>query len=242
VLQIPWPALALVVATVLMSQLSISALNDWADRERDAAAHRWRPVATGRVSPRLAFGLAVLFALGTLPGALAFGPAAAIVLVIALAAGWAYDLWFKPTPLSFLPFAVAFPLLPTWVVLAGGRSANKLTVLIIAGIFLGIAIHLADSLPDVESDRAVGMRNLAVVLQPARAVRAIVASMLAGGLVVVAALRSHPLLAALVGVAALAAAAAVVRTGRTRSQHARWISAGFALVTALALVSRFSNA
>ena len=185
---------------------------------------------------------AVLFALGTLPGALAFGPAAAIVLVMALAAGWAYDLWFKPTPLSFLPFAVAFPLLPTWVVLAGGRSANNLTVLIIAGIFLGIAIHLADSLPDIESDRAVGMRNLAVVLQPARTKRVIVASMLAGGLVVVVALGSRPLLAGLVGVVALAAAAAVVRTARTRPQHARWISAGFALVAALAMVSRFSNA
>jgi 4-hydroxybenzoate polyprenyltransferase len=242
VLQIPWPALALVVATVLMSQLSISALNDWADRERDAAAQRWRPVATGRVSPGVAVGLAVLFALGTLPGALAFGSAAAIVLVIAVASGWAYDLWLKPTLLSFLPFAVGFPLLPTWVVLAGGRSASNLTVLIIAGIFLGIAIHLADSLPDIESDLAVGMRNLAVVLQPARTVRVIAALILAGGLVVVAELRSRPLLAALIGVVALAAAAAVVRTGRTRPQHSRWISASFALVTALALVSRFSNA
>jgi len=84
-----------------------------------------------------ALGLAVLFAVGTLPGALAFGASAAFVFFLGLAAGWAYDLGLKRTPLSFLPFAVAFPLLPIWVGLVAGRALPGLLTFFVVGAHVG---------------------------------------------------------------------------------------------------------
>jgi 4-hydroxybenzoate polyprenyltransferase len=223
----------LIFVTVLMTQLSISALNDWADRARDAAAHRYRPVAMGRIAAPLALGLAIVFALGALPGALAYGTAGILVL-LGLGAGWAYDLWLKPTPLSFLPFAVAFPLLPTWVGLVAGRPLPSLAWLFCAGVPLATAIHLADSLPDLELDRAAELRTLAVQLGYQRALRATVVCLLLGSLILAATLFSAPAFAIVVVLAASLGTWALMRVAASRPQHARWIVASTALVAMLA--------
>jgi 4-hydroxybenzoate polyprenyltransferase len=224
-----------------MTQISISALNDWADRDRDAAAHRWRPVAMGRIRPSAALGLAFLFALGTLPGALGFGPIPGIVLAIGLAAGWAYDLWLKPTPLSFLPFAVAFPLLPTWVGLIAGRPPASFVWLIVGGAFLATAIHLADSLPDLASDASVGLRTLGVRLGMDGSIRAMVATLLCGALVGVVALTTAPLIAILVAVGAAIGAMSALQIARRRPERVRWIIGATAVLTTLALVTHLPN-
>ncbi len=227
------PRFGVIFLTVLMTQLSISALNDWADRARDAVAHRFRPVAMGRIAPPLALGLAIVFALGALPGALAYGMAGILVL-LGVAAGWAYDLWLKPTPLSFLPFAIAFPLLPTWVGLVAGRPLPSLAWLFVAGVPLATAIHLADSLPDLDPDRAAGLRTLAVQLGFPRALRVAVGCLLLGSLILVATLGSRPVLAVLVVLIAVLSASALVRVAPLRPQQARWIVAPAALAAVLA--------
>lgn len=219
-----------------MTQISISALNDWADRDRDAAAHRWRPVAMGRIQPAVALALAVLFALGAIPGALAFGPIPGMVLGTGLAAGWAYDLWFKSTALSFLPFAIAFPLLPTWVGLIAGRPLMSFMWLILGGALLATAIHLADSLPDLDADAAVGLRTLAVRLGMEGSIRAIAATLAFGALIFVVALRTTPVIALLVGVGAAIGASAAIRIARRHPDQVRWIAGATAVLTTLAVV------
>jgi 4-hydroxybenzoate polyprenyltransferase len=238
-LGIRWPdaRLAVIFLTILLSQLSISALNDWADRDRDAAAHRPRPVAVGRIPPAVALGLAIVVPLGMLPGALAFGPIAGTVLVIGLLAGWAYDLWLKPTALSFLPFAVAFPLLPTWVGLVAGRSLSSFIWLIPAGAFLAAAIHLADSLPDIKTDAASGLRTLAVQLGSRRTIAAISGCIMVGGLIVLAAVGARPLLALVVAIAAVLATVMIVRAASRRPQAIRWVAAGYGVLAAISLIS-----
>jgi 4-hydroxybenzoate polyprenyltransferase len=186
--------------------------------------------------PAIALALAIVFALCVLPGALAFGLTAGLVLLTGFAAGWAYDLWLSATPLSFLPFAVAFPLLPTWVGLVAGRPLANFAWLIIAGALMAIAIHLGDSLPDIVSDRAAGSRNLAVTLGSDRTIRAIIAFLLLGALAVVASLASRPVVAVPIGVAALIAGALVARS-RPRPQQARWILGAFAFVATLAVIT-----
>jgi 4-hydroxybenzoate polyprenyltransferase len=224
---------SLIFVTVLMTQLSISALNDWADRARDAMAHRFRPVAMGRIAAPLALGLAIVFALGALPGTLAYGMAG-ILVALGLAAGWAYDLWLKPTPLSFLPFAIAFPLLPTWVGLVAGRPLPSLVWLFIAGVPLATTIHLADSLPDLELDRAAGLRTLAGQLGFRRTVRVAVACLVLGSLLLVATFVSRPVLAILVVLVALLGATALLRVAPSQPQQARWIVALAALAPVVA--------
>lgn len=71
------------------------ALNDWADREEDAAERPRRPIPSGRVSPRAALGAAAgLTAAGLLLASRAGRPAAATAGALAVAV-WAYDLRLK---------------------------------------------------------------------------------------------------------------------------------------------------
>jgi 4-hydroxybenzoate polyprenyltransferase len=174
--------------TVLMTQFSISAMNEWADRGRDAASHRYRPVALGLISPGVALGLAFVFALAALPGAIAFGPLSLAIVGLAVTVGWTYDLVLKPTPLSFLPFVFAFPLLPLWVGIIAGRPLNTLLFLFLAGAPLALAIHLADAIPDREVDGEVGLKTLAVTLGKPAAEAVAVAAYLGGAAVTIGAL------------------------------------------------------
>lgn len=225
------PRLGGIFFTVLMSQLSISSLNDWADRRPDAAARRWKPVAMGRIPPSVALGLALLFGLGTLPGALAFGAPAGLVVLLGLAAGWAYDLGLKRTPLSFAPFALAFPLLPIWTGLVAGRPMPGLWAFLLVGAPFAVAIHLADSIPDLAGDAASGGRTLAVVLGRSRSVAVMQATLLLGALLVVKDFVYRVPLAILLGVTALSGTLLAGRTADARPERTRWVVA----ITALAL-------
>jgi len=155
-----------IAAIMLLVQFSISALNEWADADLDRLAGRRRPIPLGLVSPGTALTVAVLCAVGAfLLSTLAqFGTVALLLVGIGLACGWAYDLRFKGTPLSFLPFAIAFPLMPFWIGLLAGRPASALGILFLGGSPLATAIHLADAIPDRDRDRAAGLRTLAVAL------------------------------------------------------------------------------
>jgi 4-hydroxybenzoate polyprenyltransferase len=155
-----------IAAIMLLVQFSISALNEWADVDLDGQAGRQRPIPLGLVSRERALGLAVACAVGAfLLCVLAdLGPFALLLVGIGTATGWAYDLWLKPTPLSFLPFAIAFPLMPFWIGILAGRPLTSLLVLFFGGGPLAAAIHLADAIPDRERDSAAGLRTLAVTL------------------------------------------------------------------------------
>ena len=99
--------------TVFTGQLSIGWSNDYLDAERDRAMLRPdKPVATGAMEPRVA-GIAAVVALSlTLALSAALGwPGGAAALAIVLCA-WAYNLGLKATVLSWLPYAIAFGMLP----------------------------------------------------------------------------------------------------------------------------------
>ncbi len=154
----------LMLAGMLGGQLAIGALNEWCDRHADAAAKPSRPIPAGLVSPRAALGVvAGGLALMAVAGALLGGPELT-VLALGTGAGLAYDLGLKRTPLSWLPYLVALPLLPTWCWLVMDRFEPRLLWLYPVGALLTLAIHLAQTLPDIKWDRRSGERGLAVVL------------------------------------------------------------------------------
>jgi len=151
----------LVAATVLTGQLSIGWSNDYLDAERDRAVDRSdKPVATGAVTPRVA-GLAAVAALGltlALSAALGWpGGAAALVIVIC---GWLYNLGLKATVLSWLPYALAFGMLPAVATLCASPPRWPAAWALAAGALLGVAAHLANVLPDLGDDVATGIRGL----------------------------------------------------------------------------------
>lgn len=151
---------------VLAGQLSVGWSNDAADAPSDWAAGRNdKPVVRGLVSARTVWVAAlVALAVATLSSLLLMGLVPGGLHLVAVALAWAYNLWAKDTPLSPLPYAVAFALLP--VVVAGLAEppveAPAWWVAVCACV--GVAGHLANTAPDIDSDRSVGRGGLAVVL------------------------------------------------------------------------------
>jgi 4-hydroxybenzoate polyprenyltransferase len=77
-----------------------------------------------------------------------------------VAAGWAYNLVFKHTVLSPLPYAVGFGSLPAFVTLGLPAPSWPAWWAVAAGALLGVGAHLVNVLPDIEDDLAAGVRGL----------------------------------------------------------------------------------
>ncbi|MFE1321329.1 UbiA family prenyltransferase [Kitasatospora phosalacinea] len=151
----------LTTGAVAAGQLSIGWSNDLVDRRRDAAAGRGdKPLAAGELTAgRLAAATRWAVACCVLLSA-ACGVAAATVHLVAVGAGWAYNLRLKAGAWSWLPYAVAFALLPAFVTLALPGRPWPAPQVLGAGALLGIAAHFANVLPDLAADRAAGVRGL----------------------------------------------------------------------------------
>ncbi len=156
---------ALVAVTVLVGQLSIGWSNDALDRGRDVAAGRLdKPVATGDVDIRTV-GAAAALALGAaVPLSFAAGPAAGLAHLGVVAGGWAYNLGLKRTLWSWVPYAIAFGLLPAYAALAQSGAPRPAGWLVAAGSLLGTGAHFFNVLPDIDDDRATGVASLPVRL------------------------------------------------------------------------------
>jgi 4-hydroxybenzoate polyprenyltransferase len=230
---------------MLLVQFSISALNEWADRDLDWRAGRQRPIPLGLLSPGAALSVAVALAVGAfvLSALSNLGPVALLLVAVGIACGWVYDLWLKGTPLSFLPFAIAFPLMPFWIGLLAGRPASALDVLFLGGSPLATAIHLADAIPDRDRDRAAGLRTLAVALGRPGAEMAAVGLLLIGTLVsIVLVVRHGSTPIAGLSLGAAAASYLVVSLGMRRPADrwapllGKWVLIAAAAVAAVPLV------
>lgn len=103
----PGRGTALAVGASLCLYEAGMALNDWADREEDAAERPHRPIPSGRIAPRHAVAAAgVLTAAGLTLAARAGRPALAVATALS-ATVWAYDLRLKHTPAGPAAMAAA---------------------------------------------------------------------------------------------------------------------------------------
>lgn len=152
---------ALVVAAVFAGQLSIGWSNDAIDAARDRATARSdKPVAAGAVSPRVvgvAAGTALVLAV-VLSLSLGWWPGLASLTVVAC--GWLYNLGLKATVFSFVPYAIAFGMLPAVATLALPDPTWPAPWAMAAGALFGVSAHLANVLPDLDDDIGTGVRGL----------------------------------------------------------------------------------
>ncbi|WP_405014070.1 UbiA family prenyltransferase [Kitasatospora sp. NBC_01539] len=157
----PAGAVALTGAAVAAGQLSIGWCNDRVDLARDAAAGRAdKPLARGAVSaPAVGAAAGAALVLAVPLSLAAAGPVAGGAHLAGVAAGWAYNLRLKGTVLSWLPYAVAFGLLPVFVTAGPGRPWPAWWVTAAAAL-LGCGAHAANVLPDIAADRAAGVLGL----------------------------------------------------------------------------------
>lgn len=155
----------LVAATVLTGQLTVGWLNDVVDRNRDREVGRLdKPVAMGWIDPgTVTFAIAVAV-LAVIPLSIANGTYAGLAHLGAVASAWLYNLWFKKSVLSPLPYIVSFGLLPAFLSyggLGGGMHGSPPTwAMTVLAALLGIGIHFLNTLPDLVQDNETGVRHL----------------------------------------------------------------------------------
>ncbi|MCX5215029.1 UbiA family prenyltransferase [Kitasatospora sp. NBC_00240] len=151
----------LVGGAVLTGQLSVGWCNDRVDHARDVAAGRTdKPLVDGALRPRvLALAAGTALAL-CVPLSLAVGLLAGLAHLTGVGAAWAYNLGLKRTPLSWLPYALGFGLLPAFVALGLPGRPWPPGWAVLGGALLGVGAHLTNVLPDIEADLAAGVRGL----------------------------------------------------------------------------------
>lgn len=158
-----WVALA-----VLSGQLCVGWSNDVIDLRRDIhAGRRDKPLAVGSATPAAAAVAAGVAGTVCVPLSLASGAVAGVVHLAAVVAALAYNAVLKRTLWSWLPYALAFALLPAFVTLGRPDHLWPPAWLWAAGALLGTGAHLTNVLPDIEADLACGVRGLPHRLGPA---------------------------------------------------------------------------
>jgi 4-hydroxybenzoate polyprenyltransferase len=162
--QAPPDRLLRLALSVLCSQCAIGTTNDLADRDLDRATKAWKPVARGVIGVGTAARLAMAFSLACLALSASLSLAALAAAACGLGCGLAYDLRLKRSRWSWLPYGLAIPTLPVWSWAAMGRFSPQLAAAYPLGLLLGLALHLSNTLPDLEADSAHGVAGLAHVL------------------------------------------------------------------------------
>ncbi len=161
---IAWNVIALIVAAHTAMQLSIATLNDYCDRHLDAVSKKDKPIVHGLVRPQEALLVGILFAVAMVLLLLPLNLWALLISLLYLALGQGYNSGLKSTPLSGFVFALAIPLIPLYAFVGVGHIAPLVFWIVPVAALLGIALNLANSLPDIEKDAASNARTLAVVL------------------------------------------------------------------------------
>ncbi|MFM8351555.1 MAG: UbiA family prenyltransferase, partial [Actinomycetales bacterium] len=220
--------LLLLVAAVIVGQLSIGWSNDAHDAAADRALHRMdKPVVDGSVTAQQLWGFALVAAMLCVPlTLLAAGPVAGSFHLAAVAMAWVYNLRLSRTRWSWLPYLVAFGCLPYFLCLGSPLGAVPPMWFVIAAASLGVGAHLANAGVDLMRDSAgaavsLGARGTVLVALPAL--------VLASLAVVLAISAAQPALAVLGGAGAVLL---TVFAGR-QCWRTQWRS-GFRLVMALA--------
>ena len=158
----------LLALAMLGLQFCIGAVNDLFDEALDARSKPSKPIPAGRVSRRTAWLVAALCGGGGLALVAFVNPADLLPLamaVVMLSAGLTYDAVLKPTAFGWVCFAVAFPILPIYAWYgATGTLPPRWEILVPVAALAGPALQLANGLIDLETDRAAGLRTLAVAL------------------------------------------------------------------------------
>jgi 4-hydroxybenzoate polyprenyltransferase len=154
-------------AAVLAGQLSVGWCNDAVDADRDIRTGRPdKPIAAGEIAAGTVRRAAAVALVACVPLSLLSGWRAAAVHLLAVLLAWSYNLGGKSTPLSVVPYAVAFALLPAFVTLGLPGAPGPPWWALVAGALLGAGAHFANVLPDLDDDLATGVRGLPHLVGP----------------------------------------------------------------------------
>lgn len=178
-----WESTSLLIFVIAMfsGQLSVGWSNDAHDAHTDVAASRLdKPVVASALSVPLLWRCAAAALAVSVIASLAAAGLAGGFHVVSLLAAWAYNLALSRTIWSWLPYAVAFGLIPPFITLGLDPPQSPALWSIIVFIALGVAAHLANAAQDVTSDIAYGHTNVVIKLGAQRAKMLALALLLLG--------------------------------------------------------------
>jgi 4-hydroxybenzoate polyprenyltransferase len=151
-------------------QASIGSLNDVVDAPRDAGHKPGKPIPAGLVSTAAARVVVTVAGVLGLAISAPSGKWTVALAAVVLAIGYGYDLVFKGTAWSWVPFAVGIPLLPVFGWLgAAGSLPSSFAVLLPVAVVAGTGLAIANARADLERDTAAGVDSVAVRLGSERA-------------------------------------------------------------------------
>jgi 4-hydroxybenzoate polyprenyltransferase len=215
---------------MLALQASIGALNDLVDAGVDRGRKPGKPIPRGVVGPTAAgllaaAGLAVGLALSAVSGIPTL-----LVAAAGVGCGYLYDLRLSRSAWSWLPLALALPLVPfhAWLG-ATGSAPTALLALVPVAVLGGSGLALGNGLVDVERDRAAGMTTAVVALGHRRAwlLHAVALAGAVGAAIVLEpgggpATAAWRVAAHVVAVASIAVGAALLGRGRPPTRERGW--------------------
>ncbi|HVC03459.1 MAG TPA: UbiA family prenyltransferase [Candidatus Acidoferrales bacterium] len=152
------------IGTMLPIQLCIGVINDVVDLPADTVAQPYKPLVRGVMRRRTAAWLGVVLAAIGLASAATINLATLGLGAAALGAGLSYDLGLRRTVLSWVPWWGGMAVLPLASYASAGAIPSQLLVLIPLSALLAVGLHLANALPDIDTDRAAGVRSLPVLI------------------------------------------------------------------------------
>ena len=161
-----WEGPAIVIAFgIFLGQLLVGWSNDLNDYPDDFKHNRTvKPLVSGEITSKqllraikICTPLAFVF---NIFGPLGFNGGSLYLFGVGM--GVAYNFYFKSTPLSPLPYALAFAALVSSIVLATDRTPPLW--LIASGSLLGVAAHFANVLKDLDQDLNSGIKGLPQII------------------------------------------------------------------------------
>ena len=160
--QLWWEGPAYVIAfTVFLGQLIIGWSNDLYDYDDDVKHNRTnKPLVAGTITQeklrKTTFIFIPIAVIANLIGPL--GLKGGSVYLLGVGCGIAYNFYFKFSPLSPLPYAIALAALPASVYYSVDRTP-PLWVLT-GGSLLGVGFHFLNVLKDIEKDQSSSIKGL----------------------------------------------------------------------------------
>jgi 4-hydroxybenzoate polyprenyltransferase len=243
-----------IAAAVGAGQLGVGWSNDYLDRELDRAAGRAdKPLAGSAAGQGEGAGAdaatvrvaAVVALVAAVPLSLLVSTGFAIAHLLAVACALSYNAGLKARPLSVLPYAVAFGLLPVAVALglprpgAGTGPHWPPAWAVAASALAGAGGHFTQALPDIAADRALGIRGLPQLVGKRASALAAATLLLAANLTIalVAEVEPRALAALHTALAAALAAGILVATLEDRERLAFRLTLGSAALAVVAVVA-----
>jgi len=167
-----WWGVALVFFASAAGQATVGWTNDLYDAQSDWTAGRAKkPTVRGSLRPEQLRVPILVSASLTIP--LSFAAAGWVggaAHVIAVSSGLVYNFWLSRMIWSWLPYAVSFALMTVFVAQASSLRLWPTWSIICLSVLVGVIAHLFNAIPDIDSDRQLGLGGLAVSLGKRRSI------------------------------------------------------------------------